>query len=69
MRAMQMTVPRGIKVVSKLDELRNEHILVQEGLQTPEREGRWLKEWVEELSDDMLTNRKLKERWRRKFKG
>ena len=59
---MQMTVPRGIKVVSKLDELRNEHILVQEGLQTPEREGRWLEEWVEELSDDMLTNRKLKER-------
>ena len=64
-----MRVPRGIKIVSKLDELRNEHILVQEGLQTPEREGRWLEEWAEELSDDMLTNRMLKERWRRKFKG
>ena len=37
-----MTVPRRIKVVSKLDELRNEHILGQEGLQTLEREGRWL---------------------------
>ena len=64
-----MRVPRGIKVVSKLNELRNEHILVQEGLQIPEREGRWLEEWAEELSDDMLTNRMLKERRRRKFKG
>ena len=64
-----MRVSRGIKVVSKLNELRNEHILVQEGLQIPEREGRWLEEWAEELSDDMLTNRMLKERWRRKFKG
>ena len=64
-----MRVPRGIKVVSKLDELKNEHILVQEGPQMPEREGRWLEEWAEELSDDMLTNRKLKQRWRRKFNG
>ena len=64
-----MRVSRGIKVVSKLNELRNEHILVQEGLQMPKREGRWLEEWAEELSDDMLTNRKLKQRWRRKYKG
>ena len=64
-----MRVPRGMKVVSKLDELRNEHILGQEGLQMLERESRWLEEWAGVLSDDMLTNRMLKERWRRKFKG
>ena len=53
-------------MVSKLDELRNEHILGQEGLQMLEREGRWLEEWAGELSDDVL-DRMLKERWMRKF--